>query len=71
MSKITKRQIQVLNQLSLGKSNRDIGKALNIQEGTVKVHIGKLFVITNSKTRIGLASNYIANKEYWNPEGIQ
>jgi len=36
---LTKREREVLNVLSAGKSNKQIGITLNMSEGTVKVHI--------------------------------
>jgi two-component system NarL family response regulator len=36
---LTPRESEVLNAVSLGKSNKEIGAAFNISEGTVKVHM--------------------------------
>ncbi len=40
---LTPREIQVLNQLANGLTNREIAKTLNISEHTVKFHIGAIF----------------------------
>lgn len=40
---LTERQAEVLAQVVLGKSNREIGQALGISEGTVKIHITAVF----------------------------
>jgi two-component system NarL family response regulator len=39
---LTPREIEVLTGLAQGKSNKEIGLALNIAEGTVKVHVNSL-----------------------------
>ena len=38
----TRRELDVLRQLALGKSNRDIAAALALSEETVKTHVGNL-----------------------------
>lgn len=40
---LTTRQLQVLRQMANGDSNKEIGLALNMAEGTVKVHIAAIF----------------------------
>jgi len=40
---LTLRELAVLRSVAAGKSNREIGEALNISEGTVKIHLGNLF----------------------------
>lgn len=47
---LTERELQVLEQMADGKSNREIGAALFIAEGTVKLHINNLFA------KLGVAS---------------
>jgi DNA-binding NarL/FixJ family response regulator len=41
--KLSSREIEVLNQLAEGKSNKEIGVALNLAEGTVKNHLSNIF----------------------------
>ena len=41
-SQLTPRQVEVLEQLRLGRSNREIAVDLGISEATVKVHIGQV-----------------------------
>jgi DNA-binding NarL/FixJ family response regulator len=38
-SELEKRETQVLHYLALGRSNKEIGRALHISEGTVKHHV--------------------------------
>lgn len=40
---LTMRQIEVLQHLAMGLSNRDIGQSIGMAEGTVKVHVAAIF----------------------------
>jgi two-component system, NarL family, response regulator len=40
---LTPREMSVLKLLAAGKANREIGEALSISEGTVKIHVTHLF----------------------------
>jgi two-component system NarL family response regulator len=40
---LTQREMSVLRLVASGKSNREVGEALNITEGTVKLHLTHLF----------------------------
>jgi DNA-binding NarL/FixJ family response regulator len=42
-TKLSGREIEVLKQLAAGKSNKEIGVALNLAEGTVKNHLSNIF----------------------------
>jgi DNA-binding NarL/FixJ family response regulator len=52
--KFTPRELQVLELLRAGRSNREIGLALEIDEGTVKAHIGRLLRKVGVNNRIAL-----------------
>ena len=41
--KLSGREIEVLQKLAEGKSNKEIGVALNLAEGTVKNHLSNIF----------------------------
>lgn len=41
--KLSGRELEVLRQLASGKSNKEIGAALNLAEGTVKNHLSNIF----------------------------
>lgn len=45
------RQIQVLKELAKGQSNRQIGQALDVTEGTVKLHMAAIFRILKVNNR--------------------
>jgi len=51
ISRISKRQRQVLHHLSLGQSNRQIAENLMVSESTIKGHISTLFDILNVENR--------------------
>jgi DNA-binding NarL/FixJ family response regulator len=40
---LTARELEVLRLLAMGHSNRDIGLALDVTEGTIKVHVNHIF----------------------------
>ena len=43
IGKLSHREVEVLQQLAVGKSNKEIGVALNLAEGTVKNHLSNIF----------------------------
>lgn len=49
---LTKRELDVISLISLGYSNKKIGKTLYISEGTVKKHITNILSKLNLKSRI-------------------
>jgi DNA-binding NarL/FixJ family response regulator len=50
---LTPRQREVLAQLCLGKSNKDIGRALLLSENTVRIHLADIFRILGVTSRTG------------------
>ena len=48
---LTERQRHVLDELMLGKSSKEIGRALDITENTVKIHLAALYRVLGVKTR--------------------
>jgi DNA-binding NarL/FixJ family response regulator len=52
---ITKREAQVLHLLVEGRPNREIANTLNIDEATVKAHVGRLMRKLGVDTRIALS----------------
>ena len=54
-SEVTTRELEVLASLAKGKSNKMIGRELNMREGTVKVHIRSLLKKLNATNRTQLA----------------
>ena len=54
-SNLTSRELQVLELVEQGLRNREIGDALGIQAGTVKIHMRHIFEKTGIRGRYGLA----------------
>lgn len=54
---LTVSQTRVLNLLLTGRSNRDIGKELNITEGTVKQHVHALYRALGVTSRAAVIAN--------------
>jgi DNA-binding NarL/FixJ family response regulator len=48
---LSDRQIQVLRELAKGQSNKQIGEALDVTEGTVKLHMAAIFRILKVNNR--------------------
>jgi DNA-binding NarL/FixJ family response regulator len=57
----TVREIEVLEMLVEGRSNKDIAEPLGIEVRTVKAHLGKLMRKTGVQSRIALSSYAITN----------
>jgi Response regulator containing a CheY-like receiver domain and an HTH DNA-binding domain len=53
-SRLTARELDVVNQLLLGKSNNDIGESLFLTEGTVKNYISHILAKLGLKSRMEL-----------------
>lgn len=53
---LSDRQLQVLSGLLEGKSNKEIAKALNVAEGTVKAHLATLFKALGASNRAHAAA---------------
>jgi DNA-binding NarL/FixJ family response regulator len=53
---LSRRQLQVLRRLVEGKSNKEIARALNVAEGTVKIHLAALFRVLGATNRAHAAA---------------
>jgi DNA-binding NarL/FixJ family response regulator len=60
--KITEREQQVLRLLVAGRPNREIGRSLGIDEGTVKAHVGRLMRKVGVENRIALTMLAVERK---------
>ena len=58
---LTPRELQILQHLAEGQSNRVISEQLHISEGTVKVHVKNLLRKANAKSRTEMAVRYLNN----------
>jgi two-component system, NarL family, nitrate/nitrite response regulator NarL len=52
---LTARELQVMDLVERGMTNRDIGSELGIRTGTVKIHLKHIFEKTGIRGRYGLA----------------
>jgi DNA-binding NarL/FixJ family response regulator len=59
LARFTKRQLDVLQLLGQGRSTKEIARALELSEGTVKVHLAAIYRGLNARNRteaVALAS---------------
>lgn len=61
-SPLTARELQVTELVERGMKNRDIGEALGIRTGTVKIHLKHIFEKTGIRGRYGLALSGLKEK---------
>ncbi|WP_076407410.1 response regulator [Shewanella sp. UCD-KL12] len=59
LNNLTPRELQILQLVAEGKSNRVISEQLHISEGTVKVHVKNLLRKANAKSRTEMAVRYL------------
>ena len=50
-ARFTSRQLDVLRQLTLGRSNKEIARELRLSEGTVKIHLAAIFRLLGARNR--------------------
>jgi DNA-binding NarL/FixJ family response regulator len=61
-STLTMRELQVMELVEMGFKNKDIGQALGICTGTVKIHLKHIFEKTGIRGRYGLALSGLKEK---------
>jgi len=61
-SPLTARELQVMELVERGMKNKDIGLALGIRTGTVKIHLKHIFEKTGVRGRYGLALTGLKEK---------
>ncbi len=59
LDSLTPRELQILQHLAEGQSNRVISEELHISEGTVKVHVKNLLRKADAKSRTEMAVRYL------------
>jgi DNA-binding CsgD family transcriptional regulator len=62
-SALTRREHQVLDLVSLGRTNKEIARALSLSVGTVKKHVENMMAKTHSTTRTELAHRVTAQPD--------
>jgi len=58
---LTQRQREVLDQLLLGRSSKEIARALAVAEGTVKIHLAAIYRVLGVRTRAEAISKLMSN----------
>jgi two-component system nitrate/nitrite response regulator NarL len=53
--KLTERQQEIVRELSEGVSNKEIGRRLGLAEGTVKIHLNRIYRKLGIANRTALA----------------
>ena len=61
-SALTPREVQVMDMVEQGYKNKEIGQALGIRTGTVKIHLKHIFEKTGIRGRYGLALSGLKHK---------
>lgn len=69
IKELTERELQILQGLANGKSNKQIARDLDITEGTVKVHVKNILHKLNFRTRVEAAVWVVSNKIALVPHG--
>ncbi|MGL4487264.1 MAG: response regulator [Yersinia sp. (in: enterobacteria)] len=64
LSELTERELDVLQEVARGMSNKLVALALHISEETVKVHIRNLLRKLNVRSRVAATIMYLENKRY-------
>lgn len=62
LSSLTSRELEILNRISQGLSNKLIARELDISDGTVKVHVKHLLKKLNMKSRVEAAVWMVSQK---------
>ncbi|WP_144392735.1 two-component system response regulator NarL [Pleionea sediminis] len=62
LSSLTSRELEILNRISRGLSNKLIARELDISDGTVKVHVKHLLKKLNMKSRVEAAVWMVSQK---------
>jgi DNA-binding NarL/FixJ family response regulator len=56
IDELTSRELEVLRYMAAGKSNKEIARALNLAEGTIKAHVYSLFRTLSVRNRVSAAA---------------
>jgi DNA-binding NarL/FixJ family response regulator len=56
---LTRREVDVLSEVAVGRTDREIGKALFISQRTVGVHISHILAKLGARSRLEAATIYL------------
>lgn len=57
--KLSKRELEVLELISLGNSDKEIAYTLNISARTVQTHVKRIVIKMEARNRTNAVANYI------------
>lgn len=66
-SLLTRREIEIMLKVAEGSSNKEVGRQLNITEGTVKMHLHSIYQKVGVPNRASLTNFAIANRSKLEP----
>lgn len=64
---LTQRERQIMGLVSEGLSNKEIGRRLNVTDGTIKVHLHHIFQKLEISNRASLAAFAVSRQELAEP----
>jgi len=67
---LTERERQIMHLVSEGLSNKEIGRRLNVTDGTIKVHLHHIFQKLDISNRTSLAALAISQHELIEPPAV-
>ncbi len=59
---LSRREVEILELVSSGLSNQDIGVRLGITSSTVKTHLRNIYLKTDKHSRTNLAISFLTSK---------
>jgi two-component system nitrate/nitrite response regulator NarL len=65
---LTQRERQIVHLVCKGLSNKEIGRLLNITDGTIKVHLHKIFEKLRISNRTALVAVYLSSPDNHGPQ---
>ena len=64
---LTQRERQIMGLVSEGLSNKEIGRRLNVTDGTIKVHLHHIFQKLEISNRASLAAFAVSRQAFAEP----
>ena len=65
---LTQRERQIVRLVCEGLSNKEVGQRLNITDGTIKVHLHKIFEKLRVSNRTALVAVYLSSPDNHGPQ---
>ena len=65
---LTQRERQIVRLVCEGLSNKEVGQRLNITDGTIKVHLHKIFEKLRVSNRTALVAVYLSSPDKQRPQ---